>query len=101
MDKERLYPEIDGVEKALDAFKPGEPNQDAIGAFGRLLYSFEQERDLPPKATEVLNRVRTNFEVLFSSAKLDSYGGWNNIARAIRCDMARLKMVVSMNAEKK
>jgi hypothetical protein len=102
MDKERLYPLIEAVEKSLADFKPGEANQDARGACSRFLQGFEQEHEMPPKAGEVLKRVKSNFEMLFSSStKFESYGGWKNIAHSIGCDMARLKMVVTMNADKK
>jgi len=101
MNKERLYPLIEAVEKSLDDFKPGEVNQVALGACGRLLQGLEQEREMPPKASEVLKRVRSNFEILFSSStKFESYGGWKNIAYSIGCDMARLKMLVKMYADK-
>jgi hypothetical protein len=102
MDKERLYPEIIKVEKVLDAFTPGTADQDAAGAFDSLLHSFKQEREIPQKAREVLVRMKSNLESLFSSATgLQEQGGWKNIVHALRCDIARLKMVVSMNADKK
>jgi hypothetical protein len=101
MNKERLYPEIEKVEKILEGFTPGQPSEAAIGAFGGLLYTFEQERELTPKGKEVLDRVRGNFEVLFRTGKFEKDGGWKNVVHALNCDMARLKMLVSMHAEKK
>lgn len=101
MDKQRLYPEIEKVEKALGDISPGRPNQDAIGAFGSLLYHFEQVRDMPPKGSEALARIRSNFEILFSAKSFESHGGWKSIVHALGCDMARLKMVVNMHADKK
>jgi hypothetical protein len=102
MNKERLYPEISKIEKMLDAFTPGTVDQDAAGAIDSLVHSFEQEGEVPPKGQEVLVRMRSNFASLFSSAtSFQGQGGWKNIVHALRCDTARLKMVVSMNADKK
>jgi hypothetical protein len=101
VDKERLYPEIEKVEQTLADVGPDQPNHDAIGAFGSLLYNFEQVPDMPPKGSETLARIRNNFEILFSAKNFESYGGWKAIVHALGCDMARLKMIVSMHADKK